>query len=379
MTNRPDSMALQTIARSGIGASDWDAVVNASPDGWVFSLFGWQELILAVDKWGLEELSFGLRENGKLVAVIPLQFNRHNGKISSSGWGGSGPVLHGSLVGKNRLRVMQAALDHCVALGRQCGASHFDFSLSPVTRSSITSAWGVNPFVFYGFEDQSILSQIIDLEPAEEILWAGLSTDARRQVRIAREKGYTVERVNWEECVDHYYTLHCETYRRTGVEPHPKEYFAGIAAHIAPRGHSVLWCARDPEGAAIAYHNAAWFGNGGYYHTGCSAAMTNELGVSYLLFWEVMLGAKKAGIRWYDCGAIFPHAKDTKQRGLTVFKTKFGGEVHRYFRAEILLQEAAESAISPSNTALASRLGRALTQGVKQLTVTRKSKAASQP
>lgn len=333
MTNRPDSMALQTITRSCIGASDWDAVVDASPDGWVFSLFGWQELILAVDKWGLEELSFGLRENGKLVAVVPLQFNRHNGKISSSGWGGSGPVLHGSLIGKNRLRVMQAALDHCIALGRQCGASHFDFSVSPVTRSSIASAWGVNPFVFYGFEDQSILSQVIDLEPAEETLWAGLSADARRQVRIAREKGYTVERANWVECIDHYYTLHCETYRRTGLEPHPREYFAGIATHIAPSGHAVLWRACSSNGESIAYHNAAWFGSSGYYHTGCSTKAADHSGASYLLFWEALLGAKATGLRWYDCGPIFPNTCNEKQRGLTTFKSKFGGDAHRIFQS----------------------------------------------
>lgn len=152
MIKKSDSSALQIVARSEMAAADWNDVVEGSPDGWVFSLFGWQDLILAADKWGLEEFSFGLRENGKLIAEIPLQSNRHNRKISSSGWGGSGPVLHGSLVGKSRFRVMRAALDHRVALGRQCGASHFDFSVSPVTRSSITSAWGVNPFVSFGFE-----------------------------------------------------------------------------------------------------------------------------------------------------------------------------------------------------------------------------------
>jgi hypothetical protein len=303
----------------------------------VFSLFGWQDLILVVQQWGLEEFSFGLRENGKLVAAVPLQFNPHNGSMSSSGWGGSGPVLLGSLTGKIRQRVMQAALDHCVDFARERGASHFDLSLNPVTRTSIDSAWGVNPFSFYGFDDRSGLSQVIDLDPSVDELKAGLTADARRQIRIAQEHGYTVERADWGSQLDRYYALHRDTYQRTGVQPHPKEYFAGLATYMAPSNHSVLWLARSREGEPVAYHNAAWFGEGGYYHTGCSAKTANDLGVSYILFWEALLGAKAAGLRWYDCGAIFPNATESKQRGLTTFKTKFGGEAHRLFKAEVKL------------------------------------------
>jgi hypothetical protein len=384
MPEKTDHGALQVVARTDIPAVDWDAVVSDSPDGWVFALFGWQQLILAVEQWGLEDFSFGLRENGKLLAVIPLQLNRHSGRISSSGWGGSGPVLHPALVGKNRHRVMKAALYQCVARGRDCGATHFDFSASPVTRSAVTSAWGVNPFIAYGFEDQAGLSQVVDLAPPEETLWAGLSADARRQVRIAREHGYTVERADWDACLDHYYALHCETYRRTGVPPHPREYFAGLASCTAPTGHSVLWLARSPGGEVIAYHNAAWFGAGGYYHTGCSAAEASESGASYLLFWEALLGAKAAGIRWYDCGAIFPTAKDPKQRGLTTFKTKFGGEAHRLFRVEMQLQQAAESAVparsprSSPQALFASRVVRVLVRGARRLTAPRNSGEASE-
>lgn len=373
MGKESDNMALQTSSRSEIATAEWDAVVKGSPDGWIFSLYGWQEMILAVTQWGFEDFSFGLRENGKLLAVVPLQYNSRNGRMSSSAWGGSGPVLDGSLTGKKRQRILQIALDQCVAFGRERNATHFDFSVSPVTRSTIASAWGVNPFVFCGLEDLSVLSQVIDLAPDEDALWAGLSADARRQVRMAREQGYKVERAKWDECVDHYYRLHCETYRRTGVVPHPRDYFAGIAAYTAPAGHSVLWRVRSSEGETIAYHSAAWFGVGGYYHTGCSAIKASEYGASYLLFWEAMLGAKNAGIRWYDCGAIFPSSEDAKQQGLTTFKTKFGGEAHRFFRVEKPLQQAAELAISSSAhrpspfPAFTSRLGRTLINNIKRL------------
>ncbi len=71
MPDRARTNALQCIPRTEIAAAEWDALIRTSPDGWAFSLFGWQGLILAVSEWGLRKMSFGLRENGRLVAVGP--------------------------------------------------------------------------------------------------------------------------------------------------------------------------------------------------------------------------------------------------------------------------------------------------------------------
>lgn len=330
-------MTISFEMRRQINAAEWNEVVENSPDGWVFSLYGWQELILQVEQWALEDHSFGVRENGRLVAVMPLQFNKNDRRMSSSGWGGSGPVITGRVAGKARSRLIRVMLDRCTAIARECGAVSFEFSVSPVTGSSIQNTWGVNPFCFYGFEDHSGLAQVVDLAQPEPMLLARMAADARRQIRIARDRGCNVERVDWSEHLDRYYQLHEETYRRTGVSPHPKAYFSGMAAHTARTGHSVLWAAHSPGGEVVAYHNAAWFAEGGYYHTGCSASEAAEFGVSYLLFWEAMLGAKAAGIRWYDAGAIFPNAMDEKRRGLTTFKRKFGGQPHRSFSCRMVL------------------------------------------
>lgn len=357
-------MTIQIIQRMNIAAPAWDEVVTSSPDGWVFSLYDWQDLILNVRQWGLVDFSFGLQEDGKFVAVIPLQFNPYNDTISSSGWGGSGPVLSNKLIGKNRKRVIQLALNHCEAEAKRCNAALLDFSVSPVTKTSLQSLWGVNPFVFYGLQDCSELSQVIDLSYSEDQLWAEISADARRQIRIAREKGCVIKRLNWIESVDQYYELHCETYQRTGVEPHPKEYFGGIANYIAPKDYSVLWGAYSGDGEIQGYHNAAWFGEGGYYHTGCSTAQANQSGINYLLFWEAIMGAKSAGLRWYDCGAIFPNAKDSKQHGLTTFKTKFGGEAHRLFRSQLPIQK---SGITPSTVSIRECLALLLKKGRTKL------------
>jgi len=328
-------------------AGDWDDLVAGSPDGFVFSLAPWQRLILAVDAWGLRDHSFGYYENGRLVAVMPLQFSPRNGRMSSSGWGGSGPVVAAGLDGPARERVLRVTLEQARMLAQEAGASHLDMALSPVTGSSIALRWGVNPFVFHGFNDTSHIAQVIDLAPSEDELFGAVSAKTKPLLQRAADEGIAVRRVDWREFLDAYYDCHCETYTRTGVSPHPQAYFAGIAHEIAPRGHAVLFAAFSRAGEPIAFHNAARFAHGALYHTGCSRTQALELGANHLLLWRSILAAKEDGLRWFDVGTIIPGTDDPKLKGLTLFKTRFGGEPHRYLHCEMPLPAQPAAAEGP--------------------------------
>jgi GNAT acetyltransferase-like protein len=123
------------------------------------------------------------------------------------------------------------------------------------------------------------------------------------------------------------------------VPPHPRRYFDGIAQHMAPAGFAELWVGVSPEGKPVAFHNDTRFNAASVYHTGCSETAHLDSGVNYLLFWAAMRGAREAGCAWYEIGEIFPAARDGKSRGLTVFKSKFGGELHRYFRGRLAIEQ----------------------------------------
>ncbi|RLJ68005.1 lipid II:glycine glycyltransferase FemX [Sulfurisoma sediminicola] len=321
--------------------ADWDALVRDSDDGWPFALAGWQRMILAVEPWGLTDHSFGLAQRGKLLAVMPLQFSSAGQVLASSGWGGSGPIVAAGQTAKHRRRVLQAVLGRAEKVGSDLGAKRLDFWLSPVTRSSIQAPWGVNPFVFFGYTDVSSVAQVIDLAQDTETLRRGIAETARQAIRKAEAAGCVVEEAAWPEMVDTYYRIHVETYTRTGTTPHPRAYFEGIARELWPRRHSVLWVARDGRGEPIAFHNALWFRDGAFYHTGCSTAEGLATGANYLLFWRALLAARESGIRWYDCGAISAGESSGKLGGLSVFKTRFGGEPHRFFNCSKVLEAPA--------------------------------------
>jgi len=320
------------VSLGAVNAQMWDALVSMSDEGWPFALSAWQRLILAVEEWGLIDRSFIMMQDGRIVAVMPLQFKPASKVLASSGWGGTGPVVADTLSAKWRTRVLSRVLEHAEQIGLELGATCLEFWMSPVTRASIGARWGVNPFVFHGFEDRSGISQVIDLSKPDQALWRDVSETARHAIRRAKDAGITVEEGAWPEMVDEYYSVHVETYTRTGVAPHPKAYFEGIARAMWPLRHSILWVARDHHGQAVAFQNTLWFREGAYYHTACSTQTALDSGANYLLFWHALLAAKVAGIRWYDCGEIAPGEITGKRLGLTIFKSKFGGEPHRFFK-----------------------------------------------
>jgi hypothetical protein len=327
-------------------AGEWDNTVYASPDGWVFGLAAWQRLILDVDRWALRDHSFALRLDGKITAVMPLQFNPGSKRMTSSGWGGAGPIVHGDHGDKARDRILGIMLKHARQIAAEAGAEILDFVISPVTQSSLAEHWGVNPYVLHGFRDVSLVSQVIDLTNDEFELRAALSDKTKSTMRKAAADRIEVKQVGWRDYLDEYYDVHTETYERTGVPPHPKEYFAGIAEHIAPSSHAVLLAAFDRSGKVIGFNNTARFGKAAFYHTGCSRQAALANGTNHLLLWSAIMTARAQGCRWFDVGTINPASEDPKVRGLTLFKTRFGGEPHRFFGAEMVLTKPATDEVA---------------------------------
>jgi len=334
---------MRILERQTVGKDAWDRLVGDSPDGWVFGLYDWQELVGAVDAWGIVDHGFAIEDGGVLCAVVPLGFSRSGRWLASSAWGGTGPILAAGLHPRHERKILRHAFAHIHQIAQAAGALQLDVSSSPLTPRSLGNRWSVNPFVYHGLKDESGHSRLIDLTADVTTLWRDVTDDGRRQVHKAERLGYRIAEVDWNQNLDAYYRLHCETYQRTGTTPHPFAYFQGIAERIAQAGHARLWAAISADGAIVAFKNIALFGSGAYYHTGCSQGACLDDGVNYLLMWKTILAARDYGVRWFDVGEVHPGAQAGKAVGLRVYKTKFGGEDHRAFRATMTYPPPAES------------------------------------
>jgi len=326
-----------------VSAEEWDHLVGLSDDVWLYHSWTWIEMVAAV--YSLENTYFIARENGRNVGGFPLQLVRRSRysqpchQARSVMMGAAGPFSIRGLPSKTRRRVLSGLTEAAVHWARERNVEVLSCALPPLAPNNLHNPRGVNPLVTVGWRDVSTHTRIASLLKSESELWAELAYDARRSIKQARSGGYSVERGSWGEMLDEYYRVHVETYRRTGVAPHPRAYFEGIATHLAPRGHAVLWVGRDPSGRPVAFHNCARFREGSLYWTGGCETDHLPSGVNYLLFWHALVGAREDGCEWYEMGEVFPDAPEGKLRGLTIFKGKFGGELYRYYRGEIRLFE----------------------------------------
>ena len=321
-----------------IDPQEWDAAVMASDDAWLFHTSAWLEMTAEV--WPVENLYVTARQNGRIVGGFPVQVDRLPGWLRwreaySSRMGCSGPFVIREVAGKTRRRVLEALSEAVKAWARSERIDRLACALPPLAESNLRNLHGVNPLAFLAWEDVSTHTRIINLAKPESELWSDLSADARYNIRAAESAGYRVERAEWPAMLDEYYRVHVETYYRTGAQPHPKAYFQGIASRIAPAGNAVLWVCLDQEGSPVGFHNCGRFAGGAVYWSGCSRTEHLDRGVNYLLVWHALRGAKTDGCHAYDIGEVFPGASSGKLHGLSVFKSKFGGELYRLYRGEL--------------------------------------------
>jgi ubiquinone/menaquinone biosynthesis C-methylase UbiE len=349
------------LPAAAVEPSAWDELVASSPEGWAWALSGWQRLILRVNEWALVDFSFAIAEAGRLVGVMPLQYQPAARRMGASGWGPVGPIVTAALSGEARQSAVAAMIAEAERSASACGALTLDFGRVGATATAAEA--GHNPFVALGFDDLSTVSKVVRLDAEEPELWRGLSKNARQMVKKATRLGYTVRAVDWRACVDDYYRVHTETYTRTGVSPHPRAYFEGIASEMAPGGHAVLFAGCASAGHAVAFHNDAYFGPGALYHTGCSETAHLDSGINYLLMWQALCAAKRAGRRWYEIGEVFPDEMTGKTHGLTVFKSKFGGELRPFLKVRKQIRAAATLEVQPADSTPDARVRAAYDKG----------------
>lgn len=315
----------------------WDAVVAQSDDGWMCSLSRWQKMIASVPPWAGEDVSFAVMDADEMVAVMPLQLTA-DARLCSTMMGPSGPVVRSSVTESARREILQAICERLRGLARETGARQIEMQLSPLSRASLSRPTGSNFLVDHGFEDISTHSWVVDLRCPREKLERNISRNARREVKEALAKGYRVRPLTGRREMDLYYEIHQETYHRTGAHPHPKEYFLGIHDYFTAEGLSRIWVAIDSQETPVGFTNIAVYRNTALYWTTCCRDKAYANGVYYLLLWHAILAAKDEGLEWFDCAEAFPDAPaGSKTRGLSDFKRKFGGALHRYFKGRLRL------------------------------------------
>lgn len=327
---------LKVIPRQEIGRATWDAFVDSSDEAWLWHRYDLQD---ALSAWpGRNDLSLGiedLSQGGEIIAIIPLHIvNRRVGHVwdinvlDSLG----GPACRNGLGEKSRNKLLNFIREQLVALMRKQRSVEVRVALSPMAPAFRGEECPlVNPLLHIGCKNTLTQTWVVELRQGKDNIWQRMEGRARTAVRKAEKNGVNVRKADRPDDLEVYYRLHCETYRRTGVSPHPKAYFDAIWRNFLATGLAQVWFA-EHNGEVVAAENFGVYKNAAIYWTGAASSHGLPLEANSLLQWTAMQWMVDAGLEWYETGEAFPNALKGKSKGLNDFKKSFGGKLYPYYR-----------------------------------------------
>jgi hypothetical protein len=144
----------------------------------------------------------------------------------------------------------------------------------------------------------------VDLAPAEEDLFARMTSACRRCIRKAQREGVLIEEAGDASFADDYYTQLQDVFAKQSLVPtYPKQRIYALIEHLRPTGMLLLLRARDPSGRCIATGIFPAMNTHMYFFGGASWREGQILRPNEALQWHAMRYWKQRGITKYDmCG-----------------------------------------------------------------------------
>ena len=325
-------------SRLDVPPEAWDSFADKSDEAWLWHRYVFQDTLAT---WGKTDHSFAVFDEaspGSLIAICPLHLTKSNlvrvipyHTLDSLG----GIALQNELGTKYRRKISEFIRNHLLTLAQQQNVAEINLTLSPMAPAYRgENCPRVNPLLELGCLNSLTQTYVLNLQNGSGKIWDGMETRARTLIRKAEKSGVTVRLASSRD-IDIYYDLHCQTYQRNHITPHPKAYFKAIGDYFLPEGLSVIFLA-ELDGKIVAAENFGFYKNGTNYWTGASSVQGLELGASSLLQWYAIQHMVAQKAEWYEVGEGFPATRTGKAKGLNDFKKSFGGELYPYYRGRLI-------------------------------------------
>jgi CelD/BcsL family acetyltransferase involved in cellulose biosynthesis len=144
----------------------------------------------------------------------------------------------------------------------------------------------------------------IDLEPAEDELFARMTSACRRCIRKAEKEHVTIEEASDLEFADEYYAQLLDVFAKQSLSPtYGVEVVRALVGHAHPGGNVLLLRARNPEGKCIATGIFPGMNGSAYFWGGASWRSDQILRPNEAVFWYAMRYWKQREVTALDLGA----------------------------------------------------------------------------
>ncbi len=164
---------------------------------------------------------------------------------------------------------------------------------------------------------------MLDLQPSEDDLLAGMKQKTRYNVRLATRRGVKARRGDLKD-LDLLYKMYAETSIRDDFSIRKRDYYLDLWSSFLEAGMAQPFVA-EVNGEPVAGLVVFKFGATAWYLHGMSRAVHREKMPNHLLQWEAIRWAKQAGCTRYDFwGAPDELNRGDRMWGVYRFKEGFG-------------------------------------------------------
>lgn len=323
---------------------DWDYFCSQSDDAWFWHTTKWLDYCLSYGRgrFNAENVSFFMKdESGALIAICPLLLEKNllegNSSVlefETAGDYGIVPAFNNDLSDIQREKILKGLFIKVDSLAAEFGVARASFRMTPLSRKRTEFNW----LTKWGFFDNSINSQLIDLDLDLEILWKvirkGHKYDIKRGQKCFQVKIYDQDAIT-KEIFEQYRFLH---HKAAGRVTRPIETFEMMYDWIKDGNGVLVSASKDGNFAGFSY--IILYKDSAYYVSASdNPDLERNIPVYHVMQWELIRWLKERRFKKYEIGIqqfssqIFDFPSE-KEINISFFKRGFGGNAQVLYRGE---------------------------------------------
>lgn len=169
---------------------------------------------------------------------------------------------------------------------------------------------------------------LVDLRRGIDVLQGNLQSGLRKNIRKLQEKDHSVKDILDPQVFDDYLLIIAEARERGGLSPLDLRGILNKVKHNPWRRYFVLYVEGRPvacQGLIFNNRVATEVVLGISNH-----AINNKIYAGDLIKWKILEWCVAKGIGWYDLAGVSPIPQNEKEKGIYIYKQKWGGNYIEY-------------------------------------------------
>lgn len=293
-----------------------------------------------------ENHSFFVEDAGEIMAIVPLTVDivekeiiQRLEQIIEMNYGGMmvpAPVVNQNLKEERKTKLLKMIFSEIDKIAHANNVQRLVMRI-PLSLSYCKKYPYYNFLMKYGFQDISLNTSVVDLEPDEDKILNAMSENHKRAIlkgkKFLQIKMFDQANIK-EEILESFKAFYIRIANNTAF---PEERFRLLFYYLK---HNMAVMAQALyKGDVIGYVVAIFYKNDAYYLMGANENNFVHCPIAHIIHWEIMKYLKRKGISHYEIGlqqfgSSISEQPSAKHISISRFKRGFGGVILPHFIGE---------------------------------------------